>query len=338
MTGTPGPSDAGDMRTRGPVEEATEERMSGVVPSARAPGAPDHGPQGPDRLPPSDAAAHRSRRQALGAAIAAIRATDPAEVEAALQQLGRRRSRLAWLAYVAGTVAVVFDGLVLLIRRWRLTLLQLIPAAWIGAMTWNLKQHVFEGRHVDASVRPALSVAVILVAQLAYWCNATFAFAVLQREHLSIRAAFREARPHWRLVCGLALLTGCAQAALWLWASDMPRFWLALLIMFIVQCYLFVAIPLWLLHVRKDGTRRERLVRSATTGVLAGVAGVPGFLLNRIGLLMLGVGALRPIGVAVLAVATVLEVAASSGVRVVKMSVRLRAGPGDRGGSSRPTG
>jgi len=62
-------------------------------------------------------------------------------VESALSELGRRRRWLAPLAYAAGTVAVVFDGVLLLIRHWRLTLPQLFPAMWIWAMTLNMKNH-----------------------------------------------------------------------------------------------------------------------------------------------------------------------------------------------------
>ena len=133
---------------------------------------------------------------------------------------------------------------------------------------------------------------------------------------------------HWRLVGGLALLTGSLQAAIWLL---MPRFqanwlWIAFFTMFVVQIYLFVAIPCWLLGVRKTGSKRERRTQSVTTGVLGGVAAMPGFLLNRIGWLLLGTG-LWIVGGASVAVGAVLHVTASSSVRVVKLSLRLR--PGD---------
>ena len=54
-------------------------------------------------------------------AAAAVRSTDPATVESALKQLGGRLRWLKPLAYAAGTVAVVFDGVLLLIRNWRLS-------------------------------------------------------------------------------------------------------------------------------------------------------------------------------------------------------------------------
>ena len=118
------------------------------------------------------------------------------------------------------------------------------------------------------------------------------------------------------------------QATIWLLMPhlDTGWLWLALVLMFVVQIYLFIAIPCWLVGVRKTGTRRERLTQSATTGVLSGVASAPGFLLNRIGWLLLGTGALGIVGGALVAIGAVLHVTASSSVRVVKLSLRLRGG------------
>ena len=229
--------------------------------------------------------------------------------------------------FAAGTVAVVFDGVLLLLRNWRLTLLQLSPAAWISIMSWNLKEHLLSRPSFSTDVAAAAAVGVLLAAQVAYWCNATFAYTISRRASGEIRAAFHEARAHWRLIGGLAMLTGGVQAAIWLL---LPRLhvdwlWVALLAMFIVQVYLFIAVPCWLVGVQKTGTRRDRATLSAATGVLSGVASMPGFLLNRIGWLLLGSGPLGIIGGALLAIGAVLHVTASSSVRVVKLSVRLRA-------------
>ncbi len=262
-------------------------------------------------------------------ATAAVRSTDPASVESALKDLGGRRRWLAPLVYAAGTVAVVFDGVLLLLRNWRLTFLQLFPAVWIWVMTWNMKHHFLSKSTFSTSVVIAVAVGVVLAAQVAYWCNGTFAYTMARDATGDIRAAFAEARPHWRLIGGLALLTGGVQAGIWLL---MPRLradwlWVALLVMFVVQVYLFIAIPCWLLGVRKTGSRRERTTQSVTTGVLSGLAAMPGFLLNRIGWLFLG-GGLWIVGAVLVAIGAVLHVTASSSVRVVKLSLRLR--PDDR--------
>ena len=241
---------------------------------------------------PSVPAPRGSRWHALVRATAAVRSTDPALVESALTDLGSKRRWLAPLVYVAGTVAVVFDGVLLLLHNWRLTLLQFFPALWIWAMAWNMKHHLLSKPTLSTGVVIASAICVPIAAQIAYWCNATFAFTMAQGASGETRAAFREARGHWRLIGGLALLTGGVQATIWLL---MPRLkadwlWVALLVMFVVQIYLFVAIPCWLLGVRKTGSRRDRTTQSVTTSVLSGVAVMPGFLLNRIGWLLLGVG------------------------------------------------
>jgi hypothetical protein len=248
-------------------------------------------------------------------------------VESALKDLGGRRRWLGPLIYAAGTIAVVFDGVLLLLRNWRLTLLQLMPAAWISVMTWNMKTHLVSKPSISTGVSIAAALAVLVAAQVAYWCNATFAFTMVQ-ETPNARAAFRDARPHWRLIGGLALLTGAAQAAIWLLMPHLNSrwLWLALILMFVVQIYLFIAIPCWLIGVRKTGTRKERMTQSLTTGVLSGVASTPGFLLNRIGWLLLGAGGLGILGGALVAIGAVLHVTASSSVRVVKLSLRLRGG------------
>jgi len=80
-------------------------------------------------------------------------------------------------------------------------------------------------------------------------------FALLQGTSTDLRAAFREARSHWRFVGGLALLTGGLQASVWLFLPDrrVPWFWIALPVIFGLPVYLFVAVPAWALGVRETG-------------------------------------------------------------------------------------
>ena len=221
-----------------------------------------------------------------------MRSTDPASVESALKDLGGRRRWLAPLVYAAGTVAVVFDGVLLLLRNWRLTLLQLFPAVWISVMTWNMKNHLLSKPTFSTSVVIAVAVGVLLAAQVAYWCNATFAYTMAQdddRHQGRVRRGSTSLAPDRRpgaadrRPAGRDLAADAAPARRA--GSGSPYF-----VMFVVQVYLFIAIPCWLLGVRKTGSRRERTTQSVTTGVLSGVAAMPGFLLNRIGWLLLGAG------------------------------------------------
>src|SRR4029077_19580940 len=110
---------------------------------------------------------------------------------------------------------VVFDGVLLLLHNWRLTLLQLFPAVWIWGMTYNIRHRVLS-ETTSTSVALAAAVGVLVAAQVAYWCNATFAFTLTQDATGNVRTAFAEARRHWRLIGGLALLTGGLQGLIWL--------------------------------------------------------------------------------------------------------------------------
>jgi hypothetical protein len=61
-----------------------------------------------------------------GELIRRIRGGDDAMVEAIVVQLSRRRRVLAPLALAVGAVAMLFDGLRLLLFNWRLTLVQVV--------------------------------------------------------------------------------------------------------------------------------------------------------------------------------------------------------------------
>lgn len=277
--------------------------------------------------------------RATARAVVAIRALDPDAVQAALERMGGQKRWLAPLAYAAGTLTVVFDGVLVLLRNLRLLLLQAVPAAWILIMTRELTNRLFSDRDVSVEYSGLLALAVILVTQIAYWCNATFAF-VLASEDGSMADAFGQARRRRRLVTGTALITGTAHASVWIWFSQLGNTWLTvgLTIMWVVQIYMFVALPSWLIGAAPlEESRRERITRTLTTGALSGVVATPGFILNRIGLLLLGlpgIGFIKFIGFLLLAVGTAIHVAGSSSVRVVKLSIRLRGPDGEEARSS----
>jgi hypothetical protein len=66
-------------------------------------------------------------------------------VEAVVVHLSRRRHIVAPLALAVGAVAMLFEGLRLLLSNWRLTLVQVLPAMWIWAAMLDLKLHVLHG-------------------------------------------------------------------------------------------------------------------------------------------------------------------------------------------------
>lgn len=271
----------------------------------------------------------RGRLATFVAATEAIRGVHPSQVQILVAELSGRSRWLAPLAYVAGTLALVFDGVVLLLRSWRLLLLQLASAVWIWGASWNLRTHLFSHKHPPLSKAWLIAAGALVMTQVAYWCNATFAFTLTQDQPMRIRPAFALARARWRPIVLLALAFGSLQAIVWLVVPHLGLhwFWICLVGMFVVQIYMFIALPMWLLRVRKSGSRRDRGLQNATTSAVSGIAAIPGFLLNRVGLLLMSVQALWWIGFGILAVSAVVHVAASSSARVVKVSVRLRSAP-----------
>ena len=99
-------------------------------------------------------------------------------------------------------------------------------------------------------------------------------------------------------------------------------FWLALVVMFVVQIYLFVALPAWLLRLARPAPA-VTADSEPDHRCLSGVAATRATCSTGSGCCCWR----RPAvvgGGRVVAIATVTHVAASSSARVVKMSVRLR--------------
>ena len=130
--------------------------------------------------------------------VRAIEQNDPAQIEEAVLRLSRSRRALAPLAFMVGAVALLFDGLRLLVTHWRLTLVQILPAMWIWLVTFDLKVHVIHGHDFNVIRGPILIPIILLIAAItaaAFFLNAVFALAVARPGEPDIRTARDEA---WR--------------------------------------------------------------------------------------------------------------------------------------------
>jgi hypothetical protein len=134
-----------------------------------------------------------------GELIRRIRSGDDAMVEAIVVQLSRRRRILAPLALAVGAVAMLFDGLRLLLFNWRLTLVQVLPAMWTWATMLDLKVHVLHGasfREWRGPVLILVMAGVVAITMASFFLNAVFAFAIARPGPPKIRPAFITARSH----------------------------------------------------------------------------------------------------------------------------------------------
>jgi hypothetical protein len=87
-----------------------------------------------------------------------------------------------------------------------------------------------------------------------------------------------------------------------------------------------VVVPARVLGVpKRRRSPKEALGAWMTGGALSAVAMSPGFILDRIGVVLLGIPGLRLIGLAVLSGGVALYAAGLSSVKAVKLSMKLEA-------------
>jgi hypothetical protein len=265
----------------------------------------------------------------LVTAARAVADADPAAIESAARTLGASRRYLAPLAWAAGALVLLVRGIKLLLLNWRLTLIELVPAAWLWLVMWDLKQHALRG----AAFRDLTVASIVLVGALAvaasiasFWCNTVFAFAI-SNPHPRIRPAVRQTRPYMRRLVAAGAALG---VVLTLSAFVLPRIgptWLFVLVigaLYALMLISFVAVPARIIGVKKQKLPpREALGRLTLGGALSAVAMMPGFALDRLGLLLIGVRGFHIVGFVLLSIGTALYAAGMSSVRAVKLSMKL---------------
>lgn len=278
----------------------------------------------PDRQP-----LERSHRaEWVVSAIRSAEAEGVSGVAVRVRQAGDR-SRWLWpVRYLGHTLDAHVAGTLVLLTTARLALLELVPALWLGAMTWDWRVHA-TGKLPLPDVHGAAAAGVVLlvlvVNVVAYWCNVTLAFALVQPPPVRVRRALAAAAVHGRLIMTWALVVGLVHAFV---SVVLPRTsvgWhgLGLTVVVVTQMWGLVALPATLAGLPRKGLAwRDRLAATAVTGLITLVALAPGLLLTRIGLLVLGTS-LAWVGIAVLAVAIALQIVATSSVHTVSLATKV---------------
>jgi hypothetical protein len=283
--------------------------------------------------PPSEPAQSgvgvRSRRARLVRLTRAVADADAGEIEAAVRQLGESKRYLTPVAWAAGACVLLLRGIKLLVMNWRLSLIELVPAAFVWIVMWDFKRHTLRAaafREITVGGMILLGVIAVGITFVAIWCNTVFAFAV-DADPPKVGPAARRARSDLPMIAGAALVIGLL---LTFAAVVVPRIgptWLYVITLGGVLALMvinFVAVP-----ARIIGARRQRLPpRQAigswlAGGALSAVAMGPGFLLDRIGLILLGVSGFQVLGFVLLSIGTALYAAGMSSVRAVKLSMKL---------------
>jgi hypothetical protein len=276
---------------------------------------------------------HAARRRPTYADLVrwtkAIADAEPRTIETAARAFGERRAFLAPVAWAAGTLVLLVRGIKLLVTNWRLTLIQLVPAAWIWLAMWDLKEHGLRGqpfRHLTPLAITVLVALSILVSIASLWCNTVFAFAIDELPP-RIRPSARQANKHLARIAIMGTVIGIALGVA---VAVIPRvntkllFYAGLGAVLGVMFISFVAVPARIIGRRpRKLPPKQAIGRTATGWALSGVAMTPGFILDRIGLILIGIGGLHVLGFLLLSVGTALYAAGMSSVKAVKMTIKF---------------
>ena len=298
-------------------------------PSASVP-ARDVGTRQAEGTVPGETRRATLARQFSGV-IEAIRRGDDDAVQELVLNLSSRHRIFAPLAFVVGAIAMLFDGVKLLVTNWRLTLVQVLPAMWIWVAMIDLKAHLLGGKSFHVVRGPILIPIVLVIVAItaaSFFLNAVFAFAISKPGYPEIRPAFTEARRHHRIVFASGAVIGLLLAFSTVVVVRWGLGW------FTVSLGIVVADHDGLLRGRPVSPNRDedhpapgdKLKATAVGGFLGAVVCAPPYLLGRIGLLLLGSNTLFFLGIALLSVGLVLEAGATGAVKTVKMSAKLVAG------------
>jgi uncharacterized membrane protein len=265
----------------------------------------------------------------LGAVVRGVRDGDEAAVVRAVEALSRRHRLLAPLALLVGGVAMLFDGLRLLLSNWRLTVIQIPPAMWIWAAMYDLRAHLLHDRTVHAVRGPVvipIIAGVIAITAACFYLNAVFGFAISQDGKPKVRPAMGEARRHLTTILGTGGVVGLALGLTVTVVTRAHRPWFALTLSVVIGVMMiaYVAVPARLIGIDSGGTsRRDRLSASVVGSVLGAVVSTPAYVLGRVGLLMIGSPFLRFPGILIFIVGFTLQAGATSAVKAVKMGAKL---------------
>ncbi len=282
--------------------------------------------------PPPSTPAPPTRRAALwetlGRLTVAVRDADESQIEDAMRSLGESRRIYAPLGYIAGGFGLLFDGIKLLFSNWRLTLIEILPAVWIWVTFWNLKSHYLRGRdfaYIHGWLAIALAVVVVAITAGAYWCNAVFAFAVAGPRPPRIRPAVSQVRTHLRTILGWGFVVGMAHASATVFVSRWGTnpFTVVMGVVLLVMMVTFVSIPAQFIGAQTAKVSlQEKISGAAASGAMSAVLTSPGFVFNRVGLLLAGTAVLRIPGVILFSIGIALQAAATSGAKAVKLGTK----------------
>jgi hypothetical protein len=183
-----------------------------------------------------------------------------------------------------------------------------------------------------------LVLAVAAVTAASFYLNAVFGLAIARPGSPEIRPAMHDARSHLRIILGwggaVGICLGLSTVVVTRWGLWWFAISLSIVIAVMMICY--VAVPARIVGVKPTYSRRDKLAAGIVGGAIGALVCTPGYLLGRLGIVLLGSHRLFALGVILLAIGFALQAGTTSAVKTVKMSAKLIAG--QPVGSSRAAG
>lgn len=283
---------------------------------------------------PSSGSARPGLRERLRRVVEAVERDDQPLLEAVLE-LSRSRRLFAPLALCVGALAMMLEGVRVLLSNWRLTLVQVLPAMWIWLAMYDLKAHLLRGKSFHVLHGPILIPifgVIIAITTGSFFLNAVFAFAIAGTPPPKVRSGLMSARSRPRpvLVSGAIVGLLLAFSTTVVTRSAGPWFALSLSAVIAVMMVCYVAVPAHLIGIRSARSRGDRFAASALAGLLGVAVCTPPYVLARLGILMLGSRVLFVPGLLLLTLGSALQAGATGAVRAIKLSGALIAGRTDR--------
>jgi hypothetical protein len=205
--------------------------------------------------------------------VRAVADADPGYIETALLELGGSRRYLAPVAWAAGTLVLVVRGAGLLVSNWRLALVELVPAAWVWLVMWDLKRRGLRApplREVTFGGVLLVLCVVIGASIVVFWLNVVFAFAITH-ERPRVRLAMGQARPFWGAVVRAGAGVGAVLTAGLAVIPRIDSVWLY--VAAVLGVYRLMLVALVVVPARILGIGKRRLPpRQAVGGWAAGGA------------------------------------------------------------------
>lgn len=266
---------------------------------------------------------------ALGHMAQTVADADPDRIELAAQQFGESRRYLAPVAWAAGALVLLVRGVKLLLLNWRLLLIEVLPAAWVWIVMWELKQHALRGapfRQVTAGGMVLAALGSVLLTSATFWCNTVFGYAISNASP-EVAPAIRQTRRHGAAIAVTGTAVGLVIA---LAVAAVPRIGSTRLYIATLSGVLaLLLVSLVAVPARLIGRQRSKLPMKQSVGrwaagsALSAVAMTPGLLLDRLGIILLGIPGLHVVGLLLLSAGTALYAAGLSSVRAVKLTMKL---------------